>query len=361
VGSFNATCIVSGLPIQGGDKVRFLVLARSALHPDGNDHPHYVNGNPRAPGGGPSWEPAAGIPTFKRVKEALVLAGQPIQSRDQEDPYVLGWTVDDTSPGFVRVRSGGYGNDLDPTSVLPVLHAAGYAAMVVAGSGSYAKDSEVLVGPLPPADPGANLLVRPYGSDEEVPHTFAVRPASQALIREDVWQLLLSLPGWADRSVGEMKEDAVRAFEEDLREAAGGENEERALRKLRMFLDCDGDRGNNFFRDVIRDSITGTVGFGLHDAFEASKDPGLDPEKARQFVQEIAETAFAQFAYSSLHGQWQPRSGGGQDPNWGGFHGYLLKLVEIVRKRHGEDAFREEEDLPEPEDQGDYDESETLE
>src|ERR1700743_832840 len=44
MGSFNATCIVSGLQIEAGDEVRYLVLARNAYAPDGNGHCCYVTG-----------------------------------------------------------------------------------------------------------------------------------------------------------------------------------------------------------------------------------------------------------------------------------------------------------------------------
>ena len=43
MGSFNATCIVSNLPIEYGDKVRFLALTESAYH-KGNEHICYVGG-----------------------------------------------------------------------------------------------------------------------------------------------------------------------------------------------------------------------------------------------------------------------------------------------------------------------------
>jgi hypothetical protein len=440
MGSFNSACIVSGLPIEAGDKVRFLVLARSALHPDGNDHPHYVNGRwqlfgvpvraeyndygsveniedgyaksfllsrlkahsveigvgdnqchdsevveemdeeswldalwegrvrvrecrPRSPGGDSRWEPTAGVPTFKRIKEALASAGHPVRSRDQPTP---GFLVDDASPGFVRVRCGGYGEGLDIVSVIPALQEAGYAVMTVAGSGSYASRAELLVGPLPPKDDNVHIRVRPYGSEEEIPHTMAVRPASQAMIREDVWQLLLSLPGWADKTVEDMRADALRALEEDRASSAGGSDDdkeiERLSRRLRAALGDRDEGPPNFFREVVRDGRTGTVGFGLQDAFEAAQDPRLDPEKAKRFVQDIAETAFAQFAYGSLHGQWQPRSGGGQEANWGGFHDYLRKLADIASSKVDEEIYGEGEgDFEEPEDEGDYDEPETLE
>ncbi len=442
MGSFNSACIVSGLPIEAGDKVRFLILARSALHPDGNDHPHYVNGrwqlfgvpvraeyndygsveniedgyaksfllsrlrahsveigvgdnqchdsevveemdeeawldalwegrvrvrecHPRAPSGESKWEPTVGVPTFKRVKKALASAGHPIQSRDQAIPYVRGFLVDDASPGFVRVRCGGYGEGLDVASVIPAIQEAGYAVMTVAGSGSYASRAELLVGPLPPKDDSVHIHVRPYGSESDMPHTVVARPAAQAMIREDVWQLLLSLPGWLDKTVEDMRADALRALEEDRASSARGSDDdkeiERLSRKLRAALGDRDEETPNFFREVVRDGRIGTVGFGLQDAFEAAQDPGLDPEKARRFVQDIAETAFAQFAYGSLHGQWQPRSGGGQEANWEGFQGFLSKLADIARSKVDEEIYGDEDDIEEPEDKGDYDESETLE
>ncbi len=417
MGSFNAVCIVSGLPIEGGDKVRYLVLARSPFSPDGNDHVNYVNGrwklfgipvraeyndygsvtkmengyaagflfaalrahsiergvgdnechdlevvkdmgkgawlkalwegrvhirecHPRSADGESTWEPTKGVPTFKRIKACLAAAGHPVQSRDEEEPYVEGFTVDDTSPGFVRVRPGGYGTKLKVEDVMPALHQAGYAAMVVAGSGSYARDSELLIGPLPPKDKDVHIHVRPYGSDDDMPHTVATRPASQAMIREDVWQVLLSLPGWSDKTVEDMKKDAISALEEAILEKNADDQEtddpkellEKMSQKMRRMLDRETTRETNFFREVVRDGRIGTLGFGLQDAFESAVEAD-DLDKAKEFVREIAETAFAQFAFDSLGGQWQPRSNGGQDPNWAGHCGYLLKLAELAKRR----------------------------
>ncbi len=418
MGSFNASCIVSGLPIEGGDKVRFLVLARSSSHPDGNEHVNYVDGrwklfgvpvrgeyndygsventeggyaegflfaalrahavergvgdnschdlevvagmgkeswlkalwegrvrvrecHPRAVDGESTWEPPVGVPTFKRVKALLTASGHPLQSRDQEEPYVDGFLVDEASPGFVRLRAGGYGGELKVESLLPVLHEAGYAAMMVAGSGFYAESEELLVGPLPPKD-GVHVVVQPFGSEEELPNTMIVRPASQAMIREDVWQLLLSLPGWAGKTVEDMRAAAVSAYEEDVGGLLEKEDDidEEVERLTRMARRALGDRGEgplNFFREAIREGRIGTAGFGLQDAFDAAKDSQLDPEKAKKFVSDIAETAFAQFAYGSLHGQWQPRTNGSQDPNWEGHHGFLLRLASLAESRLDEE------------------------
>jgi len=44
MGSFNATCIVSNLPIEAGDKVRYLALARNAYDVDGSGLCCYVTG-----------------------------------------------------------------------------------------------------------------------------------------------------------------------------------------------------------------------------------------------------------------------------------------------------------------------------
>lgn len=50
MGSFNATCVISGLPIEAGDKVRFLALTQNRYN-EPNGHACYVTGRwqPRCP------------------------------------------------------------------------------------------------------------------------------------------------------------------------------------------------------------------------------------------------------------------------------------------------------------------------
>lgn len=461
MGSFNATCIVSNLPIEAGDPVRFLALARSKYHPDGNDHVCYVSGrwhihgvplkakyndygvvedledsfttrtffhtlslgavekgvgdnschdvavrldmdedgwiealwegrveiddnrtqsssrkvremmkriNPDGPSepGERGYEPPVGMPSLRRIEEILKGEGLPLSSGGFEE----GFLIDEVAQGFVRIRNGGLSSnakDLNP--LLLHLHAAGYAAMITMGTGSYAHGKgEILVAALPPTDPDVHLHSQGLAPDQyEKP-----RPVSLAMIREDVWQILLNTPieSWTGSSIITFESflsDAMKALEEDWAHT----QRHRGIRKA-VVNDADAareplleelDRSDAFdygTKNLFTGSLSGhegVSGLGFREAYNIGLDRAESKEEAVGFVTNLAETIYVQWGYSVLHGQWHPTTNSDQEGRWKEHRAFLLKLAEIKGRYEDEDFNEDSEDEAgeEESEDGEYD------
>jgi len=295
MGSFNVTCIVSGLAIEVGDPVRFLALTENEFH-RGNDHICYVTGRwqPRtAPlraeyndygsiqniqkslservffesfnsdviekGVGDNqchdvhvrkgmsrdewldalWEGRVfvrglhgehnpnyvhedkdeyhrkGVPTLARIENVLKEADLPITTEYGAKGFVL----DDVTEGFIRVRNGRFEEDQKTKALekaMKVIQAAGYGAMITCGTGHYANNAEILVAPKPGIvnENGSQFRLSVAGLNPQ--ETWKKeRAVSQAMIREDVWQILLNttIKSWNGKWTYEvMKEQARQAL-----------------------------------------------------------------------------------------------------------------------------------------------------
>ena len=122
-----------------------------------------------------------GIPTRERITKAIKSAGLPLSTKC----YEKGYLVDRLSFGEIRVRyEGAEGaeifNSPEPLSSLQK-HLLGYATMVTCPTGN-SQRPELLVRPLP-----TSRLVRIRGKSRK---PLRVKPL---MIREDVWEQLLSL------------------------------------------------------------------------------------------------------------------------------------------------------------------------
>lgn len=405
MGSFNATCIVSGLPIEAGDKVRFLTLARSAFHRDGNDYAHYVGGRwqlygvplkakyndygsveeieegftnqlffealrrgvvekgvgdnqchdvevrdnmtpekwlealwegrvyvlDQRPWTG-TWDPAehqppVGVPSLLRIENLLKQTGFSIGTDYGAEVYVL----DEVSTGFIRVRFGrNLRNSSELERILPILHTAGYAAMITVGTGTSPNYSEVLVAPLPPTDPSVHILTSGLAPSRHMENN-QPRPVSQAMVREDVWQILLSTPveGNDKRyTIETLRASAIEAVEEELAFRAKRESmgpDEILARILRR--DMERDKTNSFLYYL--GPHEGLSGFTLGAAYRLGVDLVKDPEELKAFVLDLADTVYVQWVYSDLHGQWHPSTNSGQESKWNEHRALLLKLAKI--------------------------------
>jgi hypothetical protein len=418
MGSFNATCIVSGLPIEAGTKIRYLALARSAFEHDGNGHICYVGGRwqvygvplrgkyddygsvedvedsyttrvffeglkrgavekgvgdnqchdvevradmdqeawlealwegrvsvldarPRTGSYTPT-EPQEGVPSIRRIEKVLTDAGLPIAS----SYGALGYTLDEPTPGFLRVRYGRYSADHQGLEkALPAIHAAGYAAMVTVGTGSYANPSEILVAPLPPTDPNTYIHVAGLAPKES---SYDPRPVSQAMIREDVWEILRSMTvnNWDKPITSEsMRQLALEAVDEELEQRARKKAIEdlppdQQILNLRKAMDHLELESRGSFRYYLG-AHEGLSGFTFGAAFQLGLSMTEDPEEMKAFAVDLADTVFVQWAYSTLHGQWHPTSNAGQEGNWKQHRAFLQKLAEI------KGAWEDEEDAEE--------------
>lgn len=426
MGSFNATCIVSNLPIEAGTPVRFLALTRSRYN-EGNEHICYVGGRWQLRGAPikaeyndygtiENWEDSVttrlffksldsdavekgvgdnqchdvqvrhgmsaeewidalwegrvevsdyetrptsdkpyvvkdehvrkGLPTLFRIETVLKNAGLEVTTAYGAEGYV----IDDVTYGFIRVRYGRhYAEDSAALEkAVTVIREAGYAAMVTCGSGYYSNHAEVLVAPAPGLDE-RSISQSTFGltgrdSDNKS------RPVSLAMIREDVWQILLTLPfeTWRGTySFSKMKEDALKALDEAF------EREEKIktadkVDKMLLFMERDHD---DYSRDNLFTSATapyeGESGFTLRKAFKFGMEQSIPKEELQKYVVDLAETAYVQLVYSHLHGQWHPTTNSGQEGNWKDHRIFLQKLQEI------KGSWEEDEDESEDEDDED--------
>lgn len=417
MGSFNATCIVSGLPIEAGTPVRFLALTENAYH-RGNEHVCYVTGRwqLRCPpvralyndygsvekikkglttrvffesfdrdvvekGVGDNqchdvqvrpgmkqkgwlealWEgrvfvldrprredpklvaftkkinkhddcEAVGLPTLARMEKLLADAGKTVVTDWGAEGYVL----DQPSRGFIRIRWGQHSQETTLLDLLvPLLTGAGYAAMVTAGTGMYANKAEVLVAPTPAVEHAFTSGVAPK-EDHDQP-----RPVSQAMIREDVWQLMLATPAedFREFTLEKLKADAAKAVEGELayqksrRDFEGLSVEERKT-KLDFQRDADflhretrEDFNNAFWAGL--HGAEGVSGFSLKQSFNLAVELHKTPEELQAFVADLVETIYCQWVYGTLHGQWSPSTNSGQEGHWDLHRGWFEKLAKI--------------------------------
>ncbi len=425
MGSFNATCIISGLPIEAGDPVRFFLLT-SSKYRRGNEHICYVSGRWQLRGaairakyndygsiedleeslttralfealnvdaveqgvgdnqchdvqvrhgmpeedwlkalwegrvfvrdatlrfqpGAKRAEPEEGLPSLSQVEAVLKEAGLKVTTAWGAH----GYCIDEVSRGFVRVRYERQASTREPSQktaredllenlekILPLMHAAGYAAMITCGTGNYAQQAEVLVAPKP-APLGKSYFVQ--GLQEEA-STDVPRPVSQVMVREDVWQILLrtKLETWyINCGLERMKEDALlwlAKTQEDLR----GPPHLAALSDLQ-----DHD---NLFANNIRPG-EGTSGYSLRAAFKFGIQISNNDAELRQYVLDLAEMAYVQLIYGGLlHGQWHPSTNSGQEPGWEDHRAFLQELLKI-RGAYEDDDEEEEEDDENEEDE----------
>lgn len=422
MGSFNGVCIVSGLPIEAGDPIRFLALTQSRYH-TGAEYVCYVGGRwqlrgvplrgkyndygsiedfePKVlttrvffesfaldvieKGVGDNqchdvhvrrkmkpaewlsalWEgrvevsderarapmPAdmakfrremqekydrevpEGIPTMHRLEKLLKGADLPVTTSYGENGYVL----DEQSRGYIRVRWGAYGGgEKHLEKARKLFEEAGYPGVVTAGTGSYSGKAELLVVPSPKIDHFGGDGVGPARyTDRDVP-----RPVAQAMVREDVWQLLLrvKLTSWSHKGV-----ITVETFKEAAKEYLAKRKalEEERVKKgmpesLRYLLNDRVDHENLFGGGFHKPE--GETGWGLLESFELAQKLAIDENELESFVSDLCETMMAQWAYSHLHGQWHPSTNGSQEPNWPSVRNFHRRLGKIRGKWEDEPA-----------------------
>lgn len=422
MGSFNATCIVSNLPIEAGDKVRYLALARSAFHQDGNDHICYVGGRwqvhgvpikaeyndygsvkeieesfttkvffaaldlnavekgvgdnqshdvpvrkgmtqkdwlsalwegrvyvvdhrlrrRKVDGPTPEYEPAQGMPSLRRIEKVLGDAGHAVVTGYGAEGFVL----DEVSAGYIRARFGRHLKDsVELEKALPALHAAGYAAMVTAGTGSYANYSEILVAPLPPTDPKVFIHTSGMAPDRHT-ETHKPRPVSLAMIREDVWEILRATPikSWDKIFTNEdLRKMALDAVEDELAFRAKKATTDPQLWATELsirVLDL-GDRSDTF--QYYLGGHEGTSGLTFKAAWYLALELFEDVEDLKAYAQDLADMVYVQWGYSAMHGQWHPTTNSGQEGRWDEHRAFLLKLAAI--KGRWEDDEDEDESV----------------
>ena len=279
---------------------------------------------------------ATGIPTLARIEAVLKDAGLPVVTDSGADGYL----IDNLARGWVRVRHAAYQHE-DETKLLealPAIQAAGYAAMVTCGTGRYRNPAEVLVGARPGGD--ASLHVERIEGDSLRDKLNRPRPVVQAMIREDVWQILLSQTHdhwrWGEVTFQTMLADARLALADELewRARKDGFNRETATEEERAaFLrdltrrELRYDSKNQF--DAATQKMERVSGFSLRESLGLAIEMSSDPAELDAFLVDLTETAFVQWSYDALHGQWHPTTNGSQDGNWKVHRSFLRALADI--------------------------------
>lgn len=268
-------------------------------------------------------EPPKGIPTLSRI-EALC---QSHRWKVVTDYGATGYVLDEVSPGFVRIRLGQHAAPAKEhrqlVRLVPVLHQAGFAAMIMCGTGSSPRHAEVLVAPKP-VRPGQRHFTNGVAPKDD-DYLTRIRPVSQAMVREDVWQILLKTPldDWRGGKLtfAKMREAGEQVLKKEL------EAQQKADPLMRLSLQADHE---NLLRHTLYPN-EGMGGFGLREslAFALDLDPKPSPKELDGFLTDLTETAYVQWVYAGLHGQWQPTTNSGQDGRWKEHRVFLKALAKI--------------------------------
>lgn len=340
-----------------------------------------------------------GVPSLARIERVLTKAGLTLAT----DYGAPGYVVDQLVDGFIRIRAGRdyttseeslkdrfselvtrlpHGEEIlerleevvdrirqtplvekalqripkkgDLEAILPLIQKAGFTAMITCGTGYYGNSKEMLVGPKPQIvktsdDRGYNLTVLGFQRD---PSEEKARGVTQAMIREDVWQILLRIKpetwGQGTYTIDRLREQGRKYIEEEL--AFEEKLNSKAVSTQFMRHLSDPPRDDVFRSSVQGMGVEGQAGYRLRDAMRLALEMRKDfsREELDAFVNDMAETIFAEWAYSTLHGQWHPTTNSGQDGNWEGHRAFLISLLGI--KGRWEDEENEDEDEEDPED-----------
>jgi hypothetical protein len=274
-----------------------------------------------------------GVPTIRRIAAVAETVGLSVfDGKHCKDSVMID---DDEGYGRVRVRGGDYSFPAETLErVAEAIRAAGYVAVVTGGSGNYADTSEVMVRARPgiraghPKDPKDPLRV------------------DYAMIREDVWQLLLrtredSQYDFVRLNVDEYRGKARAAWEAMLKEFTSP-----SPYSTDDYLRCDLDHDASLFT---KDSIPFTVGLGTH--FKMAGRAGLTDEQAADFANTAGEFMFVSRVLGSVRRVWAPSTSVGPQFGEWGLHAKILDgYREIAEARHRTDS-AEDEDEDEDEDE----------
>jgi len=261
-----------------------------------------------------------GFPTLQSIEALLKDAG------------LAGYIVDEQAWGSVRIRwdkyGGEYGNDATRLkAVTPLLK--DYSYMICAGSGSYPNDAEIVVRP----KPGKGTVH--FSDDEE--GSLLVKGA---MVREDVWQLLLKIPmGFYDYKKHEDVPVTLKQYKAGLRGFMAYRKEQLAKIDDMCFDDFDPMLLAQFpgSRVVQKGQVPAILSLADHWQLALAKGP-----LPKEFIDTVAEFAYVQDVLDGLGYWWKPSySIGGQDPEWdlkAAFHAKLAKLVKGILVKGLEEA-----------------------
>lgn len=411
MGSFASTCCVSGLSIQAGDPVRWFLLRENKFFDGGfvcdiagrwvpiswpirakyNDYGSIEEVNPsdgplveallemlrpclvekgtgdnschdvpvrkdmdfkalleavwegrleigQAAGSAPTtnWVPPKYIPTLSSVEAALgELAPVKILVDDLED--------------CIRVRVDGMTDGKSLDLALEVIRTAGFAGVIVAGSGSYADEAELRVFVAPGKTDGGGWRCLPERRAQGRSKWNRPLLVQQAMIREDVWQAICTLPfdhgsarymlkssdkpiptaaQYVDSAVeGLIARQERRATIHSLRNRVGEDlHTTNLFAALRDFdqLGSGGHRGLRFF------STSGEI---FYTQIAEHGDMVLDTLTPADFAVTVGEFTYIADYLSLVRHVWRPSdTAGPQFAEYNVHRAYLAALAEVAAK-----------------------------
>lgn len=272
-----------------------------------------------------------GIPTLKRVKKAIVAAGQTVA----DSGYQGGFVVDRKSSGFIRVRSGtGCAEGRAQLKALRGHLRKRWATFLTVGTGAYADVVELTLGPKPREGRTYTMVLKQKEKRKAL-------PVAQAMIREDVWQAICgcTFHTWTGRN------HKVQAYRDAARDLY-----QRYHSKGPGIL-TDPDYTDHPVFHLAHHELTGPgIGYHFHQMM------GHDPqgEELERFLDVVGETVFVQGFLASVRHQWRPgHSSGPQFGEWPSQRDYLAALLAIATEKAAEEEAGRVTDEEEEDESGD--------
>jgi hypothetical protein len=267
----------------------------------------------------PDYSKDDGVPSLGSIKYFLESRGFTVNDAKKHQ----GFAVDEIWSGGVRVRfvdqNYDHKKELENLwKLLPMLQEK-YAAMMVAGSGSYGHGPEIFVAPLP----NAKFGMRPNNERPDLPVKFA-------LIREDVWQELLNVKSevWDSKSFKKADLEFFRGQVQEEWDMAVDKTKSLDEKLSALF------KGRHIFN---KDHVPYVVGYGTHWQMMVKEADKLSKKEINEFLDTAAELAHVEMALSSLYFRWKPSVYGGQDRDFKRHAKLLSAFAKVARKADKEE------------------------
>jgi len=281
-----------------------------------------------------------GVPTLERVIAGLQKAGLPLFGGWGKGGFLV-----DNREGTVRVRWHGEGSNWDAEALQKAQKVLeDYATVIRAGTGSYSADLFVYAKPGTEGFNAFNASLKEKNQDLYV---------SQVLVREDVWQALLTLSvqdQWASKKAPTLDDFRIAAYKLygkslGLIEAYRATTEEKRVGDSPAGVDAilfellGGNHDDPVSWIITRDLIPFTVGLATH--WRLFVQQNLPVEQVETFLDSVAEMAYVHKVLMQVRYIWVPSSSRGAQVGEFDKHADFLKaLVKVAKDRGKEDESR---------------------
>jgi len=258
-----------------------------------------------------------GVPNLANIEALICDNGYSIYDGGSYDNAFMVDEEDYANSGRVRVRTAGYSEKVrDLSKIASAAKKAGYAVMLTKGTGNYADAVDLLIRPLPGTKDYHHASRK---DDREL-------QVGQCMIREDVWQVLVS---YSKRYLKKFKEEAAKSWESSipLPPAPDGlmDELEKSEPGIRAFLDKMRRDHSEYGQLFSKDAIPFTVGLGRAFSEVVKNHENITDEEKEYFIQAAAEMACIQMTLSNIRYMWRPSySNGPQFGEWD-LHAKILK------------------------------------